>query len=245
VGLHEVLHAQLRTWNRRPLLRRLYGSWYAELGRRLSRIPGATIELGSGIGRFKDAFPFVVSTDVVSTPWADAVVDAERLPYTDESLANLVLIDVFHHIARPARFLDEAVRALAPGGRVLILEPYCSLLSTPVYRLLHHECTDLRAPALADDDALASSPLAANQARATVVFFRELDRFRARWPELRIVERRRLALLLYPLSGGFSRRPLVPAALYRPLAALDRLLAPLAPLAAFRCLVVLERARAR
>ena len=59
--------------------------------------------------------------------------------------------------------------------------------------------------------------------------------------ELRIIERRRLAFLLYPLSGGFSRRPLIPAALYRPLAALETLLTPAAPLLAYRCLVVLER----
>ena len=73
---------------------------------------------------------FVVTTDVEPTPWADHVVDAERLPYGDGSLANLVLIDVFHHLADPAGFLDEASRTLAPGGRVVILDPYCSPVST-------------------------------------------------------------------------------------------------------------------
>jgi SAM-dependent methyltransferase len=229
-------------WRRRPLLRRLYHDWYELVVTHLSTVPGKTVELGAGTAHFKEAFPAAVATDVEPTPWADEVVDAERLPYADASLANLVLIDVFHHLAHPVRFFDECKRALALGGRVVMLDPYCSLISTPAYRLLHHEKTDLDAGALADAPELEGAPLASNQARATLVFFREAEAFRDRWPELRIVGRRRLALVLYPLSGGYSRRQLVPAALYRPLALLERVLHPLAPLLAFRCLVVLERA---
>ena len=42
--------------------------------------------------------------------------DAEALPYADGEFANLVLIDVFHHIASPPRFLDGG-RAVARSGR--------------------------------------------------------------------------------------------------------------------------------
>lgn len=241
--LRELLVAQDEAWRTRPLLRRLYGEWYEEIGARLSDSAGPTIELGAGIGRFKARFPFAVATDIERTPWADDVADAEALPYEDRSVANLVLIDVFHHIPRPARFFDEARRVLAPGGRVLILDPYCSPLSTPAYQLLHEERTDLAGPGLEDDPTVASSILASNQARATVIFFRKLEDFRRQWPELGLVERCRFALLLYPLSGGFSGRRLVPAFLSRPLSALERFLSPLAPLAAFRCLVVLERSQ--
>jgi len=239
--LRHLLAAQNQAWYERPLVRRLYRDWFEEIGARLASVPGRTVELGCGIGRFKEMFPASVATDVEPTPWAEEVVDAEALPYEKGSLANLVLVDVFHHLARPALFLDEARRVLAPGGRVLVLDPYCSPLSTPAYRLLHHEHTDLHGAGLADEPERASSPLASNQAQATIVFFRNVERLRERWPELRVVERRRLALLLYPLSGGFSGRQLVPASLYGPLAALERGLGFLAPLAAFRCLVVLER----
>lgn len=242
-SLRELLAAQEEAWNRRPLLRRLYREWYDELHARLADIPGATVELGAGIGRFKARFPFVVATDVEPTPWTDAVVDAEALPYEDGSVANLVLIDVFHHLPRPARFFDQARRVLAPGGRCLILDPYCSPVSTVAYRLFHHERTDFGGPVLEDDPAVAASALDSNQARATLVFFRAVEEFARRWPELRIVERSRLALFLYPLSGGFSGRRLVPAALFRPVKSIERLLSPLTPLLAFRCLVVLERSQ--
>jgi SAM-dependent methyltransferase len=107
----------------RQPLRRIYREWHELVAARLADVPGATIELGAGIGRFKEVVPDAVATDIQPTPWADAVVDAGELPYEDGSVANLVLIDVFHHLARPARFLDEAVRVLAPAGRVVLLEP--------------------------------------------------------------------------------------------------------------------------
>ena len=240
-SLLETLEAQERVWEERPVVRRLYRDWYRLIRDRLAEVSGPTIELGAGTARFKEAYPEAIATDVEETPWADQVVDALRLPYDTGSVANLILIDVFHHLSSPTRFFDECRRVIAPGGRVLILDPYCSALSTPAYKHLHHERTDLSVPPLGDAPELESSALDSNQARATLVFFRAPSEFGERWPELRIVERRRLAFLLYPLSGGYSRRPLIPAALYRPVALLERALQPLGRVAAFRCLVVLER----
>jgi SAM-dependent methyltransferase len=240
-SLQATLEEQERIWQERPVLRRLYRDWYRLIRECVADVPGPIIELGAGTAHFKDACPQAIATDVEPTSWAEEVVDAQQLPYSDGSVANLILIDVFHHLARPARFFDECSRVLVPGGRVVILDPYCSTLSTLAYEHFHHEDTDLDVPPLADASQLERAALASNQARATLVFFRAVDQFRARWPELRIVVRRRLSFLLYPLSGGYSKRALVPAALYRPLSLLERVLQPLAPVAAFRCLVVLER----
>jgi SAM-dependent methyltransferase len=228
-------------WASKPLLRRVYRGWYEEIARTLSLSPGPTVEIGSGIGRIKEVIPSAVTTDVEPTPWADLVVDAEQLPFEDGTVANLVLLDVFHHLARPARFLDEAARALALGGRLVMLEPYCSPLSTIAYGRMHHEDIDLEADPFADAPERAASPWTANLAVPTLAFFRREEELRRRWPGLALVERRRLTLFVYVLSGGYSRRSLAPGFLYRPLAAVEWLLSPLLPVAAFRCLVVLER----
>ena len=240
-SLVDDLRRQEEAWQARPLVRRLYRDWYGLIVARLSETPGPTIELGSGISRFKEHFPDAVATDIEPTPWADEVVDAEQLPYEDGSVSNLVLIDVFHHLARPHRFLDEARRALTKGGRTLLLDPYCSPVSYPAYRLFHHERTDLDTSPFDDDPATAASPMDANQARATLAFFRHLDEFERRWPELTLQERRRLALVLYPLSGGFTRPELLPRPLHDLGSLAERVLRPFAPLLAFRCLIVLER----
>jgi SAM-dependent methyltransferase len=240
VSLRDELEVQERAWRDRPLVRRLYLGWFAEIARELAD-GGPTVELGAGIARFKDVVPEAIATDIEETPWSDAVVDAEHLPYGDASIANLVLVDVFHHLADPAAFLDEALRVLRPGGRVVILDPYCSLVSDAIYRRFHHERTDLAAPPFERDDTVAGDPMASNQARATLIFFRHVEEMQARWPELKVAERRRLALLLYPLSGGFTKRPVLPRLLWRPVEVIERVLAGLAPLLAFRCLVVLRR----
>ena len=240
-NLIAALERQAAAWRERPLVRRLYREWHAAIRDRLAAVEGPTVELGSGFGSLRESIPAVVLTDVEATPWAHAVVDAEHLPYEDGTVANLVLVDVFHHLARPRAFLDEAQRVLAPGGRLLVLDPYCSPVSTFAYTHFHRERTDLRGPVLDDDAQVAGSPLESNQARATLVFFRHLELFRSTWPGLRVVERQRLACIAYPLSGGFEGRAFVPDASQALLAVLDRLVRPLAPLLAFRCLVVVER----
>lgn len=236
-----ALREQERSWESRPLLRALYEQWFRSICGALSSVPGRSVELGAGIGMLARTCPTVEPTDVASTPWASEVADAESLPYTDGSLANLVLVDVFHHLARPARFLDEATRALAPGGRLVVLDPYCSPISTVAYRLFHHERTDLHAGPFADDPSVADDPLASNQARATLVFFRHADELARRWPQLAFYRRERFALLAYPLSGGFTGRQLVPGRLGLAVARAENTLGPLAKLLAFRCLAVLER----
>jgi len=241
--LVEALLVQERAWQRRPLVRSLYEEWYRAIAARLSRVPGDSIELGSGIATLQTVCPDVRPTDVEPTPWTDEVVDACDLPYADGSLANLVLVDVFHHLARPADFLDEATRVLGPGGRVVILDPYCSPVSTRMYGLFHHERTDLEVSPFDPDHAGDGNPLESNQALATLAFYRHADVLGRRWPGLVLRQRRRLALVAYPLSGGFTGRRLVPSRIGLALQRAERHLSPFGRLLAFRCLVVLERAR--
>lgn len=240
---NDTLRAHRAAWDRRPLLRSLYLEWYRRIAGELSAVPGPTVELGSGIGSFKEFLPATLATDVLDSEWADQVVDAEELPYDDGSVANLVLIDVMHHIPSPSRFLAEATRVLADGGRAILLEPYCSPLSTLIYRRFHHERTDLSDDPFGSRPASSSRPFDSNQALATLIFWRQLERFHALFPGLELRTRERLALLAYPLSGGFTKPALLPRRLARPALRLERALTPLAPLLAFRCLVVLERSR--
>ena len=209
--LEQALEVQERAWRDRPLLRRVYAEWYREIVRRLAPLPGRSIELGSGIGQLREvAGDRVVLTDVEQTKWVGERVDALHLPDPDGSLANIVMLDVFHHLADPARFLDEALRALLPGGRVIMVEPYCSPLSTLLYGRFHHERTDLHADPFAPDATTAAAPLESNQATPTLVFYRHRSEFQRRGRISTLLEERRFSLVTYPLTGGFSRRPLLP-----------------------------------
>lgn len=243
-GPHEILAFQRRAWEQRPLLRELYRAWFRRVEGALSRVGGATVEVGCGIGTFKEFMPEAIATDVIATEWTDRTVDAEHLPYEDASLANLVMIDVLHHLPKPERALDEASRALRPGGRLVALEPYCSLVSTPAWRGFHHEPIDMRADPF---DARAKStidPFDSNSALPTLMFWRHEDELRRRWPQLQVVSRERFACLVYPLSGGFSGRQLCGEGIGKALMSLDDRLSPLAWALGFRCLVAVERRHA-
>lgn len=237
-----ILHEQQAAWERKPSLRALYQGWFEDISRRMASVPGRNLEVGAGIGQLKKAIPGLKGLDIEATPWTDLVGDAQQLPVRDGSLANIVCFDVLHHIPRPALFFRQAARALAPGGRVLVMDPYVSPVSFLVYRFFHPEGVSMACdPYDEASDVCSDTPFDSNQAVATRMFFADGHRFERSFPGLRVTERRRLAMLAYPATGGFGGRTLLPGAAIRLLDRVERLVPFLVPLLAFRALVVVER----
>jgi SAM-dependent methyltransferase len=236
----EILRRHQIVWQKKPVLRMLYTEWYREIVGWLQ--PGRTLEVGGGTGNLKEFAPSVVCTDIVKLPWLDAVVDAQQLPFAKGSLANIVLFDTLHHLETVRYFFDEALRVLQPQGRVIIMDPYISVCSWPVYHFLHPEPVDF------DQDPLVLSPLQpgrkpfdANQAISTILFERSSRRFHELYPSLKKLRHHRLAFFAYPLSGGFEYPSLMPMWMLGPVLTLERLVGVLSRYLAFRILVVLEK----
>ena len=142
------MHDYRDAWARKPVLRAVYDDFYDRIAAHCR--PGVTIEIGGGIGNLKQRLPDVIATDIQAAPWLDCVADAQRLPFAAGSVANIVMVDVLHHLEFPAVFFREAARVLRPGGRVLMVEPAITWGSTLFYRLFHHEPVRTSADALAD-----------------------------------------------------------------------------------------------
>jgi SAM-dependent methyltransferase len=199
--------------------------------------------LGSGPGFAKEFLPTVELTDIVKAPWHSREVSAEGLPYADGACGAFLLLDVLHHLSSPVRFFQEAARALRPGGRIVICEPYISALSYLVYHFLHPEPVELGVDSFADFVVDGQDPWASNQAVPTLMFS---PRRRAQWrshvPDLAILRVDRFAGLSYPATGGFSGRPLLPLKAWRLLRKVEAPIVRALPrLLAFRMLVVLEK----
>jgi SAM-dependent methyltransferase len=175
-------------------------------------------------------------------PWLDALVDAQHLPFRSRSVSNIVLFDVLHHLENVRYFFDEALRVLVPSGRIVIMDPYVSALSWPIYRFLHPEPMDFRRDPLAIVAPLPHrQPIDANQAVSRIVFERSHERFRQLYPNLTKIAHERLAFFAYPLSGGFDRPSLLPLWSIDALLRFEQWCRRFGRLLAFRLLVVLEK----
>jgi SAM-dependent methyltransferase len=239
-----VLARHHRVWNDKPVLERVYAVWFDAL---LECVPpGATVlEVGAGPGflsghahRTRSDLRWI-ATDLLWNPSNDIVADALHLPIRSSTVGAVVGFDVLHHLVRPAAFLREAARALTPGGRLIMIEPWLTPLSYAVYRWAHHESCDRNvdpwAPFAADDSG-GKEAFEGNSAvpwkliRATTAH--DWEQLGLESPRLRVFNG-----FAYLLSLGFYRPSLLPPALVDPLLRLDRGLQVVANLVAIRALL--------
>jgi SAM-dependent methyltransferase len=235
----EIL-ANQQSWSGKPLLREIYDGFYKKICHVIDLTrEEPVLEIGAGMGNLKAILPRVICTDLFPNPWLDLVCDGYKLPFKDQAFSHLILFDVFHHLKAPSLFLKEARRVLAPRGRVILFEPYISVVSWFAYELVHHEPVAWRAPIDLSTDGPAPADYYAAQGNATRLFFRgHAKDWLAGWS---VVHRERFATFAYLLSGGFSKPALYPRRLLPALRLLDRGASMLPSLFGARCLVALER----
>ena len=241
---HDIeIQANLDRWNSKPLLRKIYRGFHDLIAAQaLPASRGLTVELGSGIGNIKEVIPHCIRTDLFPNPWIDQTENAYKLSFKNESVATIILFDVFHHLRYPGTALREFARVLVPGGRVIVFDPCMSLLGLGVYGLGHHEPIAVRdaitwhAPAAwrVEDDSYYAA-----QGNAFRVFFSNPSAYQLE--NMRVLSRKRFSAISYVASGGYGKAQLYPSSLYPLVKAVEPLADLLPLLFATRLLVVLEK----
>jgi len=241
---NEEIKRNLQYWKNKPVLRQVYKAFHKLIAEQLVNLPkGHVVELGSGIGNIKDIIPGCIRTDVFPNQWIDQVENAYQLSFSNNSVSNLILFDVFHHLKYPGTALKEFQRVLLPNGRVIIFDhDVRSMLGLIVSGLFHHEPLGLRDPIQWDapsDWNPESIDYYAAHANAARIFFKK--EFGSNLPQWNIKTKRRFSAISYVLSGGYSKPQLYPDIAFPMMCGLDRICNGIPALFATRLLVVLEK----
>ena len=208
----------------KPFLEQIYLDWYARVFRSLQTKSGWILELGSGAGFLQEVIPTLVRSDILKLPDIDLVSNGAQLPFRSNSLTGIVLINVLHHIKDPVAFFREADRVSEPGGRIVMIEPWRTALSEWVYCHLHHEDFD---PQQSNWASTTLRPLSdANSAIPWIILVRDRDLFSSKFPEWQIISIEPFMPIRYLLSGGLTRKTLLPAWMYPSIYGLEKALSP-------------------
>jgi hypothetical protein len=205
--------------------------WYRELYRDQFRdLPNPStlsiLEVGSGTSPLKQFLSNVITSDVLDLQYLDLVFDCHEIDkfeaIKDSSIDVITLTNVLHHLKSPIAFLNRAASKLKSGGEVIATEPFFSVLSTPIFKYLHHEPVDLdiSEPEL----GAVQGPLAsANIALPWLIFFRRrewLQRLNESY-DVATLSTRPFSALSYMATGGISRRLPISQFLYRAFFSVD------------------------
>jgi len=106
--------------------------------RELLKLPitGWMLDAGGGTGRVSSQFSPLVGKLIICDPSQKMLQQArkkgnlstvqsrvERLPFSDESFERILVVDSFHHFRNQQQAIHNLLRALKPGGRIVIEEP--------------------------------------------------------------------------------------------------------------------------
>lgn len=191
------------------------------------------LEVGSGTSPLKIFYPNTITSDILELNYLDLVFDCHNIDEVkgipNDSLDMIVMTNVLHHLREPVLFLKKARTKLRKGGSIIITEPYFSWLSSPAYRFLHHEAVDssIEVPELND---VKDSPLSsANVVLPHLLFYVKKDWLSPLTRFFRVETLGHFSCLSYFITGGISRRFLVPHMLFKLLFKFDMFFAKCLP----------------
>ena len=224
----------------KPFLKQFYQDCYISISKLLpGKIKGPVVELGSGGGFLKHYIPGLITSEILAIPTVDIQFDGQSMPFAGASVRAVVMLDVFHHIPRPATFLSQAAHILKPGGRLIMIEPWVTAWSRFVYRYLHHEPFD---PEVKDWHFQKGGPLtSANSALPWIVFDRDRQKFEDRFPEWQVKKISLHTPFCYLLSGGLVFKSILPAGCYPLCRRFENWLQPFNHLLSMFATIVLQR----
>ncbi|MBK8551334.1 MAG: hypothetical protein IPL53_09855 [Ignavibacteria bacterium] len=111
-----------------------------------------------------------------------------------------------------------------------------------IYKKYHPEPFIFDTDYFSKNDLQNKDPWDSNQAIPYLIFFKHVKIFNEMFRDkLNIIKKEKLSFLLYPASGGFENKAMIPDALIPLFKGIEYIVSPFKDILAFRCFIVLEK----
>ena len=232
-----------KTYQNKDLIKIIYNNYYKKIKENIYLSDKKKIlELGSGGGNIKKIIQNCITSDQFKNENIDRIENIYKINFKKNSVSNIILIDVFHHLQFPNLALKEIHRVLIKNGRIIMIEPAMGFIPRIIFKIFHYEPNGFnlkinwnhipkKIPYLNQYFAAQSLPWRA--------FFLKEFNLRSRY-KIKLIKP--FSDFAFLLSGGYSYKAFYPKFLYSLIKLIDKILTSISiRIFSARMLIVLEK----
>jgi len=241
---HKKIDSENRkTYQNKDLIKIIYNNYYKKIKENIYLSDKKKIlELGSGGGNIKKIIQNCITSDQFKNENIDRIENIYKINFKKNSVSNIILIDVFHHLQFPNLALKEIHRVLIKNGRIIMIEPAMGFIPRIIFKIFHYEPNGFnlkinwnhipkKIPYLNQYFAAQSLPWRA-------FFLKELN-LRSKY-KIKLIKP--FSDFAFLLSGGYSYKAFYPKFLYSLIKLIDKILTSISiRIFSARMLIVLEK----
>jgi ubiquinone/menaquinone biosynthesis C-methylase UbiE len=233
-----------KTYQNKDLIKIIYNNYYKKIKENIytSNKKKKILELGSGGGNIKKVIQNCITSDQFKNENIDRIENIYKINFKKNSVSNIILIDVFHHLQFPNLALKEIHRVLIKSGRIIMIEPAMGFIPRIVYKIFHYEPNGFNLKINWNDTPKRISSLnqyfAAQSLPWRAFFLKELN-LRSKY-KIKLIKP--FSDFAFLLSGGYSYKAFYPKFLYSLIKLIDKILTSISiKIFSARMLIVLEK----
>ena len=239
----EIDYKNRKIYQNKDLIKIIYNNYYKNIKKNIYLSDKKKIlELGSGGGNIKKVIKECITSDQFKNKNIDRIENIYKINFKKDSISNIILIDVFHHLQFPSLALKEIHKVLIKNGRIIMVEPAMGLIPRIVYKIFHYEPNGfnlrIKWNNIPKKIPLSNQYFAAQSIPWRAFFLKELN-LKSKYSIKLIKPFSDFAFLL---SGGYSYKALYPKILYSLIRLIDKILTSISiRIFSARMLIVLEK----
>ena len=239
----EIDYKNRKIYQNKDLIKIIYNNYYKNIKKNIYLSDKKKIlELGSGGGNIKKVIKECITSDQFKNKNIDRIENIYKINFKKNSISNIILIDVFHHLQFPSLALKEIHKVLIKNGRIIMVEPAMGYIPRIVYKIFHYEPNGFNLKIKWNNipkKIPSSNQYFSAQSMPWRAFFLKELNLKSKY---KIKSIRPFSDFAFLLSGGYSYKALYPKFLYSFIKLIDKMLTCISiKIFSARMLIVLEK----